>query len=90
MDKEKICKNCVHYQKHYSIYKTRLKEVGGRCLHDKIYPYYHHRKFVARTDCQYWQSGETVRDERRDGIIKEICAIKRTLSDIALILKNWF
>lgn len=88
MDIEKTCVNCKHYLKHYVICKTRLKEVGGGCYHNRIAPHYYNKIFTPRKDCKYWEEVAPLKEERLEMALKEISKIKRTLSEIALILKT--
>ncbi|MDE7167573.1 MAG: hypothetical protein K2O28_01840 [Clostridia bacterium] len=85
---EKTCENCKHYVSHYVICNVRLAKVGGHCCKSAIRRCYVNRIFTPRKDCKYWEEAAPLKEERVERALNEISKIKRTLSDIALILKN--
>ena len=89
MDIEKTCESCKHYCRHYTIYNNvRLTKVGGHCTKTVIRRCYANKIFTPRENCKYWEEAEPLKEERFERALKEISKIKRTLSDIALILKS--
>lgn len=87
--KEKCCENCKYYKTHFVIYRTRLKEFGGHCTNDTIYRHSFKYNFKSRTDCNLWESNESLIAEGKKRIIDELYCMKKQLDHMILILKEY-
>ncbi|MDE6356192.1 MAG: hypothetical protein K2L67_03010 [Clostridia bacterium] len=86
-DKEKICKNCNYFSRHYFIFHDYLRPTeSGHCLNTKTHYTKTHRK-SSTPACENWQPAEN-NAEQPERIEKTIRNMAKHLSQILLILKS--
>lgn len=84
---EKLCTNCKHFIQHYIIFKDKLKETFcGHCVKDINNLNRIHKRIINKQPCEFWESGENIKEERKRLISNEISRMCKLLESISLIL----
>ena len=80
---EKTCKNCRYYSQHYVKSRSSIHRVDcGHCLNRN------NSRLKPRGVCEYWESIEIKKEERKKAIKETLDFIAKKLDEIAMILKN--
>ena len=92
MEKEikdgKSCKNCRYYSQHYSIQGTRYNTVCcGHCM-NRDNKKRHCKKADPYEVCEYWESVEIQKEERKRSIKETLEFMAERLDEMAEILKD--
>ncbi len=56
--KDKTCKNCEFYLKHYFRSTQGYRETLGHCLNAKLRPVYFKKAFSLQHDCEFFKPAE--------------------------------
>jgi len=85
---EKSCESCKFYSQHYVLQGLAYRPICcGLCLNDNNLN--RQKKKIKTYDvCEYWESIEIKKEERKKAIKETLDFIAKKLDEIAMILKN--
>lgn len=88
--KDKTCKNCEFYLKHYFRSTQGYRETLGHCLNAKLRPVYFKKAFSLQHDCEYFKPAEDNKLQEKlennlQRLAKELEAVCEVLLDEELI-----
>lgn len=83
------CESCRYFLQHYikrgtSFHDTRC----GHCINRQLNSNKLKRKYDLQKNCEYWESNEEVKKERRELIKDTLRNMEKYLSEMLLILKE--
>ena len=88
MEEEKTCKNCRNYAVHYVKVDNYLLQLStGHCANVKLFPRIKDRNKIV-SNCQFWESIEIQKAERKKTIKQVLRDMEKSLRDIEAILQS--
>ncbi len=87
MEQKRTCKDCEFFKSYYVIIDARLKAIGGFCDNAAVHPNVTKIKYAPKP-CDKWQLKRNRREVWRDDIKIILNDMRKSLDDIALILKE--
>lgn len=87
MQQDKKCENCKFFKSYYVIKDGLLKRIGGYCNNDAVHPNVTKIKYEPKL-CDKWQPQRKRVEVWRNDINIILKDIRKSLADIALILKE--
>ncbi|MDE7083255.1 MAG: hypothetical protein K2O89_06120 [Clostridia bacterium] len=88
---EKFCENCNYFCQHYfkSNQGKLIKVFGdGHCINNKLTKAVSRKHISKYLACEFWEAQEHKIDAQREGVIKVIFEMRKTLKDIASVLQD--
>ena len=88
-DQENTCENCKYFVQYYIKKKTIFYATfKGYCSNSEILKIQKRKPFVMRKNCEYWESDESVKAERRQHIKHVLRNMCKQIHEIEMILKD--
>lgn len=88
MDKFEKCKNCRYYLEHYVKGLNYYHAIGGHCINKPLNENKRRNRYELVEHCEYWESDEIKKLERKENIINTLRHMETHLSDIVQLLKD--
>ena len=86
INQEKLCGNCRYYLEHYIKQNTNYRKI--LCGHCTNRNYFDGRKKRPLETCEYWETVEIKKEERKKRIKETLEFMAESLNQIVLILKD--
>ena len=83
------CESCRYFLQHYIKKNTSFQRTRcGHCVNRQLNGSRVRKKYELHKNCEYWESNERQKEERREHIKEVLKDIEKHLNEIAIILKN--
>ncbi len=82
--KDKTCKNCEFYLKHYFRSTQGYRETLGHCLNDKLRPVFFRKAFSIQHDCKYFKPADN--EILQQGLKMNLQALAKRLDAVCEVL----
>lgn len=83
------CLTCKYFLQHYVVdNSTFIKTNCGHCTNRQLNDSRVRNKYVLHENCEFWESNEEKKAERRENIKEVLANMEEHLSEIVSILKG--
>lgn len=83
------CESCKHFLQHYIFSGSTFKRTSfGHCINRKLNGSKVKNRYVLRENCEFWESDEGLKAERKESVKSVLADMVTHLAEIADFLRD--